>query len=221
MLRPAAIFAAIFVVVVIWSRAAAEESVLLIVGDSLSAGYGIDVKRSWPHLLQARLQERGYRQTVVNASISGETTAGGVRRIGALLDEHKPAWVVIALGANDGLRGFDITQTRQNLETMIGSVVEAGASPALVQVRIPPNYGPRYTQSFEAMFEQIGSREEVTYAPFLLREFALDPNAFQADGLHPTVTVQPLIVDTLWPSITALLKLERSNSTHADSGDLR
>ena len=127
---------------------------ILIVGDSLSAGYGMAREASWPSLLADRVEREGYRHSVVNASISGETTAGGVRRIGGLLETHKPAIVVVALGANDGLRGIDINVTRQNLSRIITAIETAGATPILPKVRIPPNYGPLYTGAFESVFDE-------------------------------------------------------------------
>jgi acyl-CoA thioesterase I len=185
-------------------QALAEEPVLIL-GDSLSAGYGISRDASWPSLLAARLEQEGYRQSVVNASISGETTAGGSRRIAPLIKEHAPAVVVIALGANDGLRGVDVTETRRNLLAMIRVAQAAGVAVVLVKVRIPPNYGPRYTEAFEDMFDEVAAAGDVHYAPFMLERFAARMSAFQADGLHPTAAVQPDILETVWPSIRQTL----------------
>ena len=174
---------------------------MLVLGDSLSAGYGIGRDESWPHLLESRISEKGYPHSVVNASISGETTSGGARRIGPLLNEHGPAVVVIALGANDGLRGFQVNETSRHLRKMIHMAREARAIVVLLKVRIPPNYGPRYTELFEGQFDDIAASEDIIYAPFMLERFAMNRNAFQADGLHPVAAVQDDIVDTLWPSI--------------------
>ncbi len=185
--------------------AASEEAAVLILGDSLSAGYGISREASWPHLLEGRLRAEGYRHSVVNASISGETTAGGARRIAALLEDHHPALVVVALGANDGLRGLAVEQMQRHLARIIDSAAAAGARVVLVRVRIPPNYGPQYSAAFEAVYDDLGARDDVIYAPFMLRSFALDRSAFQSDGLHPTAAVQPAILDTLWPSIESAL----------------
>jgi len=178
---------------------------VLILGDSLSAGYGISRDASWPSLLAVRLEQEGYRQSVVNASISGETTAGGSRRIAPLIEEHSPALVVIALGANDGLRGVDVNETRRNLLAMMRIAEAADVAVVLVKVRIPPNFGPRYTEAFEGMFDEIAETGGVSYAPFMLERFAARMSAFQADGLHPTAAVQPDILDTLWPSIRQAL----------------
>lgn len=177
------------------------DQIVLVMGDSLSAGYGIALESSWPSLLQRRLSEEGYGHRVVNASISGETTSGGARRLGALLKEHEPQLVVIALGANDGLRGIRPDEVRRNLVQMINAAKVVGATPVLVRVRIPPNYGPGYTGSFEAVFDELGQDREVVYAPFMLERFAANPASFQRDGLHPTAEAQPQILDTLWPSI--------------------
>ena len=187
------------------AASAAGEMPILVVGDSLSAGYGISVDESWPNLLQQRLQEEGYRHRVVNASISGETTKGGARRLGALLVEHNPSVVIIALGANDGLRGIRIDEIRKNLTQMINAAKVVQAAVVLLEVRIPPNYGPGYTESFEAVFDRLGGDEEVLYAPFMLERFAANQSAFQQDGLHPTAEAQPQILDTLWPTIAEAL----------------
>ena len=178
---------------------------VLILGDSLSAGYGISREDAWPRLLGQRMREEGYRQSVVNASISGETTAGGARRLPALLEVHHPAVVVIALGANDGLRGIGVDELERNLRDMIARSRAAGATVVLVKVRIPPNYGPRYTDAFEGVYDALSARGEVVPAPFLLERFATRNDAFQADGLHPVAAVQGDIVATVWPAIAAAL----------------
>ncbi|MEQ8497062.1 MAG: arylesterase [Gammaproteobacteria bacterium] len=179
---------------------------VLVMGDSLSAGYGIDADAAWPRLLEARLREEGYRHSVINASISGETSAGGARRLPALLDEHTPALVIVALGANDGLRGFDVAEMRRNLAAMLHGARDAGAGVVLVRMRIPPNYGPRYTAAFESVFEDVAAASDTVLAPFMLERFAANREAFQRDGLHPVAAVQDDIVATLWPSIHAALE---------------
>ena len=184
---------------------AADEKAVLVLGDSLSAGYGISVEESWPNLLQQRLQEEGYGHQVVNVSVSGDTTRGGARRLGPLIIEHDPDVVVIALGANDGLRGIKVAEIRKNLTHIINVSQVIGASVVLIKVRIPPNYGPGYTESFEAVFDNLGRDDEVMYAPFMLERFAADQSAFQRDGLHPTAEAQPQILDTLWPTISEAL----------------
>jgi acyl-CoA thioesterase-1 len=178
---------------------------ILILGDSLSAGYGIDLKDAWPSLLAARLSAEGYPYRVVNASISGETTAGGMRRLPALLNEHQPAIVVVALGANDGLRGLPATELRKNLARMVDAVLASDAVPVLLQVRVPPNYGPQYTAGFEAVFEEFFARPEVVAGPFLLDGFAADASAFQPDGLHPLAAMEPRILTTVWPAVSTAI----------------
>jgi acyl-CoA thioesterase-1 len=178
-------------------------------GDSLSAGYGMALENSWPALLEPRLRAAGYPHPVVNASISGETTAGGARRIGDLLTQHRPAAVVIALGANDGLRGIAPDEIARNLRIMIQAARTSNAVVVVLQVRIPPNYGPVYSQRFEQVFVDAATPDEAVLGPFLLDSFATEPSAFQSDGLHPTAAVQPRIVDTVWEVI------ERALSTAA------
>jgi acyl-CoA thioesterase-1 len=194
---------------------AAKARDLLIFGDSLSAAYGIDVNAGWPQRLNERLRAAGYRLTVVNASISGETTAGGARRIGKLVNQYSPLCVLVALGANDGLRGLDPEETYRNLATILESIEQADACVILVKIRIPPNYGPQYTAAFEAVFDRLGHRENVIYAPFFLERIALDPAAFQADGLHPTAAAQARILDTLWPSIVSAMDGAMASSRSA------
>lgn len=177
----------------------------MVLGDSLSAGHGIALADAWPSLLNARLAEEGYPYRVVNASISGETTAGGARRIAVLLANHKPRIVMIALGANDGLRGFKPAEVRKNLQTIVTAVLTAHAVPVLLHVRVPPNYGPQYADSFEAVYGEFFARGDVVPGPFLLEGFAADPSTFQADGLHPLATMQPRIVTTLWPAVASAM----------------
>ena len=178
---------------------------ILILGDSLSAGYGIALQDAWPSLLAKRLVEEGYPYRVVNASISGETTSGGAHRLPALLTEHQPAVVVVALGANDGLRGLKAAEVRINLEAMISATLASNAVPLLLQVRVPPNYGPQYTASFEAVYGQLSAREGVVAGPFLLDGFAADSSAFQADGLHPVAAMEPRILITVWPALVSAM----------------
>lgn len=189
---------------------AAEEAVMLIMGDSLSAGYGIRVEESWPTLLAQRLAEQGYPYRVVNASISGETTSGGARRISALLVEHKPHIVVLALGANDGLRGLDPGEVRRNVDHMVAAAISANSKAVLLRVRIPPNYGPQYLDQFERVFEQVADARKIILAPFMLEHFAIERSAFQRDGLHPTAAAQARILDTLWPTLAGAMDANQS-----------
>ena len=190
-----------------WGGAAqvAATHAILILGDSLSAGYGIALEDSWPALLDKKLQAEGYPYRVVNASISGETTAGGARRIADLLHEHQPAAVVIALGANDGLRGIDPAVTRDNLSRIIAAAEQAGARVVLAQVRVPPNYGPQYVTAFEAIYSELAVATGRVLAPFLLERFAADRSAFQSDGLHPLAAMEPQILATVWPALKQIV----------------
>lgn len=179
---------------------------LLVFGDSLSAGYGIAREQSWPVLLEQQLQKEGKPFTVVNASISGETTAGGRARFAAALDQFKPAIVILALGANDGLRGLPIAAMKENLAAMIAEAKRHPARVLLVGIRLPPNYGADYTQAFAATFRTLARREKVALLPFLLEPIALETGAFQSDGLHPTAAVQPKLMQHVRAALTPLLR---------------
>jgi len=185
--------------------AAHARRALLVVGDSLSAGYGLRPAEAWPALLGARLAERRLDYNVVNLSISGETSAGGRSRLAPALAERRPAVVVIALGANDGLRGLPLAQLRANLDAMIGASRQAGARVLLVGMRLPPNYGP-YAEQFATTFGDLARQRKVALLPFLLEPVAARPEFFQADQLHPVAAAQPLILDHLWPALAPLLK---------------
>lgn len=178
---------------------------ILILGDSLSAGYGIRPEQSWPSLLTRRLDEKRLDYSVANLSISGETTAGGRARLSAALKEYHPAIVVIALGANDGLRGLALGQMRDNLKAMSAASRAAGARVLLVGMRLPPNYGP-YAAEFQASFGEVAKAGRISLLPFLLEPVALHPEMFQADNLHPLAQAQPLILDHIWAALAPLLK---------------
>jgi acyl-CoA thioesterase I len=177
-----------------------------VLGDSLSAGYGLKPAEGWVALLEKRLQSQGYEYRVVNASVSGETSGGGLQRLPRALELHKPAVVVVELGANDGLRGLSLALTRDNLTKIVTGARQAGAQVVLVGMRLPPNYGPRYTNDFMTMYREIASASHVALVPFLLESVALKPALMQADGLHPTAQAQPALLDTVWPVLTPLLK---------------
>ena len=185
--------------------AVAAEKRVLVFGDSLSAGFGIAVKDSWPSLLGQRLKEQGSGFTIANASISGETTAGGRTRFGAALSQFKPKVVILALGANDGLRGLPVSAMKDNLQAMLRQAKQQGARVLLVGMRLPPNYGPQYTQDFEAAFRDLARNEKAALLPFLLEPIALESNAYQADGLHPTAASQPRLADHIWAALKPLL----------------
>ena len=175
-------------------------------GDSLSAGYGIRPEQGWVALLDQRLKARGYGYRVVNASVSGETTSGGLERLPRALELHHPAIVVLELGANDALRGLPLEVASSNLERMIELARDAGARVLLVGMRIPPNYGPRYAQEFTQLFERLAAQRHVPLVPFLLERVALNPGLMQDDGLHPNAQAEPAVLDTLWPHLEPLLK---------------
>lgn len=178
---------------------------LLVVGDSLSAGYGIPSEQAWPSLLARRLNEQGYDYTVRNVSISGETTAGGRSRLPALLDQYRPRIVILALGANDGLRGLSLAQMDMNLRAMIADTQRVGARVLLVGMRLPPNYGP-YAEAFAERFDKLSKESRIPLLPFLLAPIADKRQFFQADQLHPTADAQPRLLDHVWPSLQPLLK---------------
>ncbi len=191
-----------------WSSlsARAEAPVILVLGDSLGAGYGIPVERGWVSLLQLRLAERGFPHRVVNASISGDTTGGGLSRLPAALERERPAVVILELGANDGLRGQPIMTMAANLSRLIELCQKAGARTLLAEMRIPPNYGPSYTQKFQATFGQLAKHYGIPLIPFLLDGVAGDPALIQDDGLHPRAEAQGRILDNVWAVLEPVLK---------------
>ncbi len=175
-------------------------------GDSLSAAYGIPQQQGWAVLLQNKLNEQQYNYQVVNASVSGETTSGGLSRLTAKLIEAKPAIVILALGANDGLRGLPIQNMKTNLDMMIKSSKESGAKVLLLGMKIPPNYGPKYTNDFSDTYTQLSKTYQISLVPFMLENVAAKPNLIQDDGLHPNALGQPIILDNLWNTLKPLLK---------------
>ena len=179
---------------------------VLVWGDSLSAGYGLRPQQSWPSLLGERISAARLPHKVVNASISGETTAGGLARLPAALEAHKPSVVVIELGANDGLRGLPVKAMAANLQAMVDASRKAGAQILLVGMRMPPNYGPDYTARFEAAFRELAKANRVRLVPFMMEGFADQRHYFQADGIHPVAEAQPLILDTIWRELKPLLR---------------
>ena len=188
------------------SAVRAESPVILVLGDSLSAGYGIPVEKGWVSLLQRRLVERGFPYRVVNASISGDTTSGGLSRLPAALELHRPAIVVLELGANDGLRGQPPMAMSRNLSRMIERSQQAGARVLLAEMRIPPTYGPLYAQKFQATFGELAQHYAIPLIPFLLDGVAGNPALIQDDGLHPRAEAQPQILDNVWAVLEPALK---------------
>ena len=183
---------------------------ILVFGDSLSAGYGLPAGSGWVSLLEQRLKRDRLDYTIVNASISGETTLGGRNRIADALAEHKPAVVIVQLGGNDGLRGNPIEETRRNLIAVVGASRKAGAKVLLVGMRIPPNYGKVYTRRFEALFAEVARQQNASLVPFMLQGFADKPEWFQSDGIHPAVEAQPRILDNIYRRLRALLTTQRA-----------
>lgn len=183
-----------------------RQPAILVLGDSVSAGYGIESQQSWVNLLQTKLGTQGYGYRVINASVSGETTTGGLARLPRALELHQPKIVIIELGGNDGLRGLPLATSRGNLQKMIELSRAAGAQVLLLGMKIPPNYGPRYSEGFEQVFRELASRYKLAFEPFFLERIALEPGMMQDDGLHPTAKAQPIMLETVWPVLRPLLK---------------
>jgi acyl-CoA thioesterase-1 len=184
---------------------AAPEKSILVVGDSLSAAYGMAQARGWVALLGERLKRERPDYIVVNASISGETTAGGRARLGKILELHRPRVVILELGSNDGLRGLPVTEMKKNLSAMIVQAQKAGARVLLVGMRMPPNYGPDYSGSFESAFAKLAKEHRTALVPFLMEGFAEKPDLFQPDRIHPTEAAQPLMLERVWKALKPLL----------------
>jgi acyl-CoA thioesterase-1 len=184
---------------------ATERPAILIVGDSLSAGFGMDLEQSWPRLLQNRLDDNGHRYRVVNSSITGDTTQGGLARLPRLLSKYRPEVVVIELGGNDGLRGIGIPVTTGNLSGMIERSLGIGAEVILAGIRLPPNYGATYTERFYEMYESLSRQYGISLVPFLLEGVVLDPELMLDDGIHPNASAQPRLLDNIWPYLKAAL----------------
>ncbi len=201
----------IFLVLVVFSgtlqagQNTINQNTLLIMGDSLSAAYGVQTENGWVSLLRDRLEDNGHDWTVVNASISGETTDGGLRRLPDLLSRHAPAIVIIELGGNDGLRGFQPSVIEQNLTQMIELTRDAGARPLLVGMQIPPNYGPRYTSMFAAIYPKLADSHDTGLVPFFLDGIYNQHGMMQEDGIHPSSQAQQKLLDNLWPALEPML----------------
>jgi acyl-CoA thioesterase I len=186
--------------------AATPKPVILVVGDSLSAGYGVAVDATWVALLERRLAAQGYGYGVVNASVSGETTGGARARLPRALEVHKPAVVVIELGGNDGLRGLPLKQVRENFTFLIERSREAGAKVVLVGMRIPPNYGAAYADGFYSLYAELARKYETPLVDFFLDGVALDPSLMQNDDIHPNTKAQAKLLENVWPAIQTVLK---------------
>lgn len=185
---------------------AADPPVLLILGDSLSAGYGMDRERSWVNLFDVRLQEHGYSYRILNSSISGDTSQGGLVRLPRLLDRYQPEIVIIELGANDGLRGINPDITRANLTSMIQQSQESGARVLLAGIKLPPNYGSAYLEQFESIYSDLASEFDTLLVPFFMEGVALSPDLLQADNIHPNEKGQPVLLDNVWKVLEPALR---------------
>jgi len=180
-------------------------SQVLVLGDSLSAGYNIEVAQGWVQLLQQRLKDQGYGHSVVNASMSGETTGGGLNRLPRALKLHSPQVVVVELGGNDGMRALPLSIIRSNLEQIVDLSIGAGAQVVLVGIRIPPNYGEEYGEGFYRIYAELAQSKGLFLVPFALEDIALSEGMMQSDGIHPTATAQTRLLDNIWPALKKAL----------------
>jgi acyl-CoA thioesterase I len=203
---PRALKTLLFCMLFAFGAPAAAQRSILILGDSLSAAYGISQARGWVALLDARLKRERPDYIVANASVSGDTTAGGAARLGAALERHRPAVVVLELGGNDGLRGLPVTEMKKNLAAMIEQSRKAGARVLLLGMKIPPNYGPDYADAFEAAYADLAKHYQTALVPFLLEDFADKPDFFLPDRIHPTEAAQPLMAERVMKALQPLLK---------------
>ncbi|HYQ91408.1 MAG TPA: arylesterase [Candidatus Competibacteraceae bacterium] len=189
-----------------FSVAWSETPTILVLGDSLSASYGVELSKGWVSLLERRLAEKKLPYRVVNASISGDVSRGGLSRLTAALERYRPAIVILELGGNDGLQGLPLRQLEENLAGMIELSRKAGAQVVLAGMRIPPNYGPRYSQGFHEVFETLAKRYDIPLIPFLLEGVGGHPELMQADGVHPRAEAQPKILENAWVVLEPLLQ---------------
>jgi acyl-CoA thioesterase-1 len=178
--------------------AEAQDKTLLVLGDSISAGYGLSPDQGWVHLLQKRLRHLGYRYTVINASISGDTTRGARVRLGKILSLHKPDISIIELGGNDGLRGLSLEEISVNLEMIINNLVEINSCVLLVPMRLPPNYGQVYNDRFAAVFNELADKQDIILTEFIMQDIADKPDLMQSDGIHPLAEAQERMLDKIW-----------------------
>jgi len=188
------------------SMADEDAPAILVLGDSLSAGYGLELSQAWPSLLEQRLSDNGHRYRVQNASITGETTQGAVTRLPGLLQRHRPAVVIIELGGNDGLRGFPLETTRANLAGLVELATASGATVVLAEILLPPNYGAAYTERFQALYGEVAEQHQALLVPYFMRGVALVEGMMQDDGVHPTAAGQPVLLDNVWAVLEPVLK---------------
>lgn len=184
---------------------AMAQKTILVLGDSLSAAYGLQQSEGWVTLLQQRLNENHYNYKVVNASISGDTTSNGLARLPALLEQTHPAVTIVELGGNDGLRGIPLTVIKSNLSQIVTLLKAAHSQVLVVGIRLPPNYGPEYTQQFQKLFIDVAAKHAVSVVPLLLKNVDQNQQLFQADGVHPLPVAEPVMLDNVWPSLKGML----------------
>jgi acyl-CoA thioesterase I len=197
----------LFCIAFFWAAtAAAQAATLLVLGDSLSSAYGIGAREGWVSLLEERLKREKFDYSVVNASISGETTSGGATRIEEALARARPGLVIVALGGNDGLRGLPVTQIQANLTRIVRAAKRRGARVLLLGIRMPPNYGPQYVREIEAVYAEVARRQKVPLVPFMLQGVADRRDLMQPDNIHPTAAAQPVILETVWKELLPLLR---------------
>ena len=205
------IFASLLLFLSVCVANAANGSTVLVIGDSLSAGYGIEVDQSWTTLLQSRLQSQGYEYRVVNASITGDTTEGGASRIASALDNFSPQLVILELGGNDGLRGIPTDRMKDNLTSIIEASQTTGASVIMLGIRIPTNYGARYTAAFEAVYRDLAEQHRIPWVEFFMEGVALNKELMQEDGIHPNAEAQSILLDNAWPVVSEALAARTVN----------
>jgi acyl-CoA thioesterase I len=181
------------------------QQTIIVLGDSISAAYGVPTEQGWVSLLQSRLKINHKQYTVVNASISGDTTNEGLKRLPSLLERHQASFILIELGGNDGLRGYPLNSIKKNLEALIKQSKERNITPILLAMRIPPNYGKRYTSGFQKIYQDIAKESDITLVPFLMNDVATNPELMQKDGIHPTTLAQTVLLDAVWNTLKPLL----------------
>ena len=197
-----------FLLCLVWANSSRgdEDKTVLVFGDSLSASYGIEEEQGWVNLLSEKLRQAQSPYSVINASVSGETSTGGLSRLPAALAEFQPSVVILELGGNDGLRGLPLATLQANLEEMVSLSQQAGAKVLLAGIQIPPNYGPRYTEPFYALFGDIAESEQLPFVPFLIDGIPQQPELMQNDGIHPRAEAQHMILDNVWPVLAPMLQ---------------
>ena len=200
------------------SMADQDAPAILVLGDSLSAGYGLELSQAWPSLLEQRLSDNGHRYRVQNASITGETTQGAVTRLPGLLQRHRPAVVIIELGGNDGLRGFPLETTRANLAGLVELATASGATVVLAEILLPPNYGAAYTERFQALYGEVAEQHQALLVPYFMRGVALVEGMMQDDGVHPTAAGQPVLLDNVWAVLEPVLAANLDAGPPGDEG---